>query len=205
MALIGIAVLGLAAYVIGSSGEEQPEVLVKSGNVERPAPLSTVGRGEDAEVRFETSEGSFVVDLATETAPLAADNFAYLAQSGFYDGLGFHRIVPGFVIQGGDPRGDGSGGPGYRLTEPPPVGTVYSPRTVAMAKSAAEPKGSFGSQFFIVTSTDALTLPADYALVGTVGSGFGTVKEIGELGGANEVPTETVVIEDASLVRGSAR
>lgn len=190
--------------VISSSGEEEPEVLVKRGNVERPAPLSTVGRGENASVRFETSEGSFVVDLATERAPLAADNFAYLAQSGFYDGLGFHRIVPGFVIQGGDPRGDGSGGPGYRLTEPPPDGTVYSPGTVAMAKSATEPRGSFGSQFFIVTSPESLTLPADYALVGIVGAGFETVRKIGELGGSSEVPTETVVIEDASLVKGSA-
>ena len=78
-------------------------------------------------------------------------SFKYLADQGFYDGTTFHRIVPGFVIQGGDPQGDGTGGPGYSVVEPPPQDLVYARGVVAMAKTELEKPGTSGSQFFIVT------------------------------------------------------
>jgi peptidyl-prolyl cis-trans isomerase B (cyclophilin B) len=120
-------------------------------------------------------------------------------RQGFYDGLTFHRIVPGFVIQGGDPKGDGQGGPGYQIVEKPPARLSYTRGVVAMAKTQSDPPGASGSQFFIVTGPDA-QLPPDYALVGTVTSGLDAVDRIGALRtGPDEQPLTPVVIEKATL------
>src|ERR671938_355848 len=101
-----------------------------------------------------------------------------LGRSGFYDGLAFHRIVPDFVIQGGDPAGNGSGGPGYTVVEPPPSSLKYTPGVVAMAKTQAEPAGASGSQFFVVTGSQAQVLTPDYALLGRVTGGMDVVSKI---------------------------
>ena len=114
-------------------------------------------------------------------APKTANSFAFLAEEGFYDDLDFHRIVPEFVIQGGDPLGTGTGGPGYSVDEKPPANLAYTKGTVAMAKSSAEPPGRSGSQFFVVTGADA-GLPPEYALVGKVSEGIDVVERIGNLG-----------------------
>jgi cyclophilin family peptidyl-prolyl cis-trans isomerase len=148
---------------------------------------------------METSEGSFTIDLDTEAAPRTTNSFAYLVQEGFYDGLGFHRIVPDFVIQGGDPLGDGTGGPGFKTVEQPPSDLSYEPGVVAMARSGDERPGTSGSQFFVVTGAGGASLPPEYALVGTVSEGFDVVEEIGSFGGPDEQPTRTVVIEKATL------
>jgi peptidyl-prolyl cis-trans isomerase B (cyclophilin B) len=118
----------------------------------------------------DTSCGSFTITLDVRRSPRTAASFVYLASHGFYDGLTFHRVVRGFVIQGGDPLGTGSGGPGYHVVEPPPRGTRYTRGVVAMAKTEAERPGTSGSQFYVVTGEDA-QLPADYALVGRVTTG----------------------------------
>ena len=201
-AVIGVAALVVlaAVLVVPDGGGENPEVIVKAGKVARPVPGETVAKGASASAKFVTNKGSFTVALATSESPIAADNFAYLVENGFYDGLGFHRIVPGFVIQGGDPRGNGTGGPGYTVVERPAPDTIYGPGTVAMAKSAAEPAGSAGSQFFVVTAAEPIGLPPDYAVVGKVSRGFEIVEEIGRLGGPDEQPTEAVVIESARLI-----
>src|SRR5207248_11635926 len=102
-----------------------------------------------------TSCGDFVIRLVVKAAPRTAASFAYLARRGFYNGLTFHRIVPGFVIQGGDPRGNGQGGPGYSVVEAPPHSLKYTRGVVAMAKSEIQDPGTSGSQFFIVTGPDA--------------------------------------------------
>ena len=167
-----------------------------------PKPTETVTKGEKASVSMETSEGTFVIDLNTTEDPVTANNFAYLTDKGFYDGLGFHRIVPDFVIQGGDPTGTGSGGPGYKVVEAPPKNTKYTVGTVAMAKSGAEAAGTSGSQFFVVTGSQGQTLTPDYAIVGNVSSGMDVVQKIGKLGGADEKPTKDVVIEKATLEKG---
>ena len=109
------------------------------------------------------------------------NSFAYLARKGFYDGLDFQRIVPGFVIQGGDPLGNGTGGPGYSIDEKPPSNLAYTTGVVAMAKTAVEPPGRSGSQFFVVLAADAGLSP-DYALVGRVDRGMDVVERIGSLG-----------------------
>ena len=204
LAVGGVVVLVVAglALVLPGRGDDEAMLVVKQGTLERPVPGQTLPAGGRASVAFETNLGSFVVELDGKRSPIAADNFAYLARNGFYDGLGFHRIVPGFVIQGGDPRGDGTGDPGYLVVDPPERGTIYEPGTVAMAKSGTDPRGAAGSQFFIVTADQPIDLDPDYAVVGTVSEGFGAVQAIGRLGGADEKPTRTVVIERARLVTG---
>ena len=112
-------------------------------------------KGEKLTAVVETSCGTFDIALDTKRAPKTANSFAFLAEEGFYDDLTFHRIVPGFVIQGGDPLGTGTGGPGYSVDEKPPANLAYTKGIVAMAKSSAEPPGSSGSQFYVVTGADA--------------------------------------------------
>jgi len=150
----------------------------------------------------ETSCGTFEIALDTARAPRTTASFAYLAEHGAYDDTLFHRIVPGFVVQGGDPTGTGSGGPGYFVDEPPPRNLSYTQGVVAMAKSAAEPPGRSGSQFFIVTEPDAGLTP-DYALIGRVSSGFDVVQRIEQLGTPDGEPKAPVVIRKITIRRGS--
>ncbi|MCB0831053.1 MAG: peptidylprolyl isomerase, partial [Solirubrobacterales bacterium] len=130
------------------------------------------------------------------------NSFAYLTEKKFYDGLGFHRIVPDFVIQGGDPTGSGSGGPGYSVVETPPQDTKYPIGTVAMAKTGSEAPGTSGSQFFVVTGAQGSSLTPDYAIAGKVTDGMDVVEAIGNLGSADETPTKQVVIKKATLEQG---
>ena len=150
-------------------------------------------------VTLKTNEGTFSFDLDVKDSPNTTASFAALVKKGFFDGLTFHRIVPGFVIQGGDPSGDGTGGPGYTTVDTPPADAKYTKGVVAMAKSGAEPPGTSGSQFFVVTGDD-VGLPPDYALLGKVTSGIAVVEKIGKLGDpSTEQPTARIVIEKASL------
>ena len=148
---------------------------------------------------MQTNCGSFTIDLAVKTAPATTASFVSLVRKGFYDNTIFHRIVPGFIIQGGDPTASGLGGPGYSTVDKPPPTARYTLGTVAMAKTQAEPDGTSGSQFFIVTAQDA-QLPPQYAIVGEVKDGLDTVTKIGELGDAStEQPTEIVEIQKATV------
>jgi cyclophilin family peptidyl-prolyl cis-trans isomerase len=140
-----------------------------------------------------TSCGVFTITLDLKTAPKASASMVSLARAGFFDKTTFHRIVPDFVIQGGDPTGTGTGGPGYSTVDPPPKGTKYTKGVVAMAKTQTEPPGTAGSQFYVVTGADA-GLPPDYAVIGKVTSGLATVERIGKLGDQNEQPTQPVII-----------
>ena len=153
-------------------------------------------------VTLRTSCGEIAIRLDQKTSPKTTASFAHLARTGFYDGTVFHRIVPGFVIQGGDPTGSGTGGPGYSTRDVPPQNTRYLKGTVAMAKTGAEPPGTAGSQFYIVTAPDA-GLPPEYALLGKVVRGQRVVDEIGELGdpasGGAGTPLQPVVIEGAKV------
>jgi peptidyl-prolyl cis-trans isomerase B (cyclophilin B) len=167
-----------------------------------PKPKMTIKKGEEATVVVETNCGAFEITLATKEAPTIANSFAYLVEEGFYNDLTFHRIVPEFVIQGGDPTGTGEGGPGYEVVEAPPPTLKYTIGTVAMAKTQAAPAGASGSQFYIVSGPQGETLTPEYALVGRVTKGLDVVKRIGELGGPEEKPTEPVVIDKMTLKRG---
>ena len=147
-----------------------------------------------------TSCGEFEITLDSEAAPKTGGSFVYLARKGFYDGLKFHRIVPGFVIQAGDPRGSGEGGPGYSVVEAPPEDLVYKKGVVAMAKTQLEEPGTSGSQFFVVTAEDA-GLPPEYALLGKVTKGQEVVARIGVVEvGPDDQPVEPVVIQQVKIV-----
>jgi peptidyl-prolyl cis-trans isomerase B (cyclophilin B) len=160
------------------------------------APTAVLNVEKTYLLTFKTSCGDFTVQLDPKASPKASASFLALAQGDFFDGTYFHRIVPGFVIQGGDPTGSGSGGPGYSTVDTPAAGTTYTRGVVAMAKTAAEAAGTAGSQFFIVTGAD-IGLPPDYAVVGRVVNGGNIVARIGVLGDPNtELPTQPVVVDD---------
>jgi peptidyl-prolyl cis-trans isomerase B (cyclophilin B) len=146
---------------------------------------------------FDTNCGTFVVTLDPKLAPNATGSLVSLAKRGFFDDTFFHRIVPGFVIQGGDPTGTGSGGPGYETHDKVPANAAYTHGVVAMAKTSAEPAGTAGSQFFVMTADSSLT--PDYAIVGKVTQGLGVVDRIGKLGNAAEQPTRPVVIRTVKV------
>jgi peptidyl-prolyl cis-trans isomerase B (cyclophilin B) len=179
--------------------------------VETPAPKADGGQrkpkgkldpSKTYDVVFDTSCGEFTVRLDVEQAPNTTASLVSLARKGFYDDTTFHRIVPGFVIQGGDPTGSGSGGPGYKTVDKPPADAAYTQGVVSMAKTAAEAPGTSGSQFYVVTGADA-SLPPDYAIVGKVVEGMDTVKRIEQLGDPNSggtgIPKRPVVIESATV------
>jgi cyclophilin family peptidyl-prolyl cis-trans isomerase len=155
-------------------------------------------------VSLATNCGTIEIQLDVTHAPKTTSSFAYLVKRGFYDDLTFHRVAAGFVIQGGDPNGDGSGGPGYTIVEPPPTDLRYTRGTVAMAKTGSEPAGASGSQFFIVTAAEA-PLPAQYALVGKVVGSLAGVDSIAALPTnppQDGAPTKPVVISHATLSNG---
>lgn len=173
--------------------------------VEAPAP-----KGEDfskpteklsgpVSAVVQTNCGSFTIALDTERAPKTTSSFAGLVEQGLYDDTLIHRIEPGFVVQGGDPLGDGTGGPGYFVDEAPPQDLTYTKATVAMAKTEAEPPGRSGSQFFVVTAPADAGLPPDYALLGEVTEGYGTVETIESLVGPDGQPAAPAVIEQITL------
>jgi peptidyl-prolyl cis-trans isomerase B (cyclophilin B) len=171
-----------------------------------PRPTLTLSPSHAWTAVLQTSCGNIAIALDVKQAPRTAASFAYLARRGFYDGLTFHRIVPGFVIQGGDPAGTGQGGPGYSVVEAPPPSTRYVRGTVAMAKTEIEDPGTSGSQFFIVTGADA-QLPADYAVLGKVSGGLDAVDRIATLPtdqgnpdpGMREAPIRPVVIRRVTI------
>jgi cyclophilin family peptidyl-prolyl cis-trans isomerase len=151
------------------------------------------------DVTLQTNRGSFTIRLDQHSSPNATASFVALVKRGFFDGTVFHRIIPGFVVQGGDPTGTGTGGPGYSTVDPPPSTTRYTHGVVAMAKTASEAPGTAGSQFFVVTAADA-KLPPDYALLGHVVRGLPVVDRIGELGTPSGQPTARVVIRHALTI-----
>ena len=121
---------------------------------------------------FDTNRGTLVAQLYDDAAPKTVENFEKLANSGFYDGVKFHRVIEDFVIQGGDPTGTGSGGPGYEFPNDP-VSVPYERGVVAMANAGRDTNGS---QFFIVLEDAGL--PPDYSVFGRVTSGMEVADEI---------------------------
>lgn len=154
-----------------------------------------------------TNCGAFTIALDTADSPKTTASFAGLARRGFYDDLTFHRVAPGFVIQGGDPLGDGTGDPGYTIAEAPPRDTRYTHGVVAMAKTATEPDGTSGSQFFIVTGNDPNVLPPQYALLGRVTAGIDVVdlidrQPLASTDPQGSRPLDPVVIQNVEIVGG---
>ncbi len=166
-----------------------------------PAPMKA---GETATVTVETSKGTIVMKIEGDLSPNAAGNFVALAECGFYDGVVFHRLVPGFVIQGGDPTGTGGGGPGYTIKDEPVKGE-YKRGTLAMARTP-EPD-SQGSQFFVVlddAAQPALESARTYAIFGEVVSGMDVVDAIAAMpnsGEPNNTALDPVSMDKVTVTR----
>jgi cyclophilin family peptidyl-prolyl cis-trans isomerase len=162
------------------------------------APTDTLDPALTWTLTFDTTCGSFVVTLDPALAPETTASLVALADAGFFDGIAFHRIVPGFVVQGGDQTGTGGGNPGYKTVDEPPADAEYTRGVVGMAKSTQEPSGTAGSQFFVVVGENA-NLPPEYAIVGEVTEGLDVVEVIGTLGDpATEQPTQVILINSVT-------
>ena len=216
--LLPLAALVLAVSACGGGGDGEPEATdaattaaaSASGpceTVEAPEPKPDGGRqppvgaldpAKTYDLVVETNCGEFTIRLDLETAPKTAASLVSLAESAFFDGTTFHRVVPGFVIQGGDPTGTGTGGPGYKTVDVPPADATYTEGVVAMAKAGFEAPGTSGSQFFVVTGADT-GLPAEYAVGGKVTDGLPTVLAIDKLGVGDGPPSIPVVIERVTV------
>lgn len=163
----------------GADGSRQyaglsPEQRSAIGNA--PPPL-TIDTSKNYVATIKTSKGDIVVQLDPQAAPQTVNNFVYLAENGFYDGLTFHRVEPGFVIQGGDPLGNGTGGPGYNV--PPEIKLPHVDGAIAMARQGGDPATtpSSGSQFYITMGAQP-NLDNNYTVFGTTLSGLDVVRQI---------------------------
>jgi peptidyl-prolyl cis-trans isomerase B (cyclophilin B) len=197
---LAAAALGLAAWAAAASAAPSA---ASCRNLAAPPPKKPVDL-KPPRTRLDpkkqwiatvtTNCGTFAFVLDVKDSPRTTASFAALAGRHYFDGTIFHRVVPGFVIQGGDPTQSGGGGPGYATIDPPPRTTRYVRGVVAMAKTGTDPVGTSGSQFFVVTAPDA-QLPPDYALLGRVVKGLAVVLKIGKLGDpTTERPTQPIVV-----------
>lgn len=179
----------------GGSGNTSPGAITTSANcpasftatLNKPsypsAPPMTINTSKTYTATVTTDVGAFTIHLDAKTAPKAVNSFVFLARQHFYDCIVFHRVIPGFVDQTGDPTGTGSGGPGYQYTERGPATATpqYPLGSVAMANSnspATTDPTTNGSQFFIVAGAQGESLAPNYTLFGTVTSGMSVVEKI---------------------------
>jgi cyclophilin family peptidyl-prolyl cis-trans isomerase len=143
-----------------------------------------------------TSKGTMVIALDPIAAPNTVNNFVFLSRYHYYDGIFFHRVIPGFVLQGGDPEGTGRGGPGYRFADELPKPGRYEIGSLAMANAGPDTNGS---QFFVISGPDGASLPPQYSLFGAVVSGLDVIATIDALGTRSGTPKEKVVIESVTI------
>ena len=143
-----------------------------------------------------TTKGTLEITLDPIGAPLTVNSFVFLARWHYFDGIVFHRIIPGFVLQGGDPTGSGSGGPGYRFEDELPKPGRYELGSLAMANAGPNTNGS---QFFVISGPDGVRLPPLYALFGKVVKGLEVVAAINDVGTPSGKPRERVVIESVTI------
>jgi peptidyl-prolyl cis-trans isomerase B (cyclophilin B) len=163
-------------------------------------PAEPAGDGTTATISTEL--GDIVIELFTDSAPVASQNFINLAEAGFYEGVGFHRIIPGFMIQGGDPQGDGTGGPGYTIPDEPVVGE-YNRGMVAMART--QQPNSQGSQFFILVADAPHLEGGGYVIFGEVLEGMDVADDIVEgetTGPANDLALDPVRMTSVTIDGG---
>ena len=168
----------------------------------QPPPPFTIDVDKRYTATVKTSMGTFTMKLFAKEAPCTVNSFVALAKDHFYDGLTFHRIVKDFVIQGGDPAGDGSGGPGYTFNDELANDLTYEIGTLAMANSGANTNGS---QWFVVTGQQGVQLPKSYTIFGKVTKGLDVVLKIGNVptvGGSGpdaQMPKEPITIEKVTI------
>ena len=185
------AEVACGAEVPTAAGEPKPQF-------DRAPGIDLLDPGVGYRATIETSCGAIVVDLAVARAPQAVSSFVFLAQEGFFDGLTFHRVAPGFVIQGGDPLGTGSGGPGYAFPDELTGPMRYTEGTLAMANSGPNTNGS---QWFIVSGPEGANLDdlPNYPIFGEVAEGADVVAAIDAVPVDGETPSEAVYIDSITI------
>jgi cyclophilin family peptidyl-prolyl cis-trans isomerase len=165
----------------------------------RSAPAMALTPGATYQATLATTKGDIVIDLLVDDAPNTVNNFVFLARAGFYDGVIFHRVIKGFMVQTGDPTGTGTGGPGYRFDDEP-VQRRYRAGTVAMANAG---RNTNGSQFFIMHQSQGL--PPNYTIFGEVTGGMDVVDAIASVpvrasrSGEASSPVDRVAIESVTI------
>lgn len=160
------------------------------------APRGCVDVGKKYVATMVTNKGTMVFALDPVKAPNTVNSFVFLARYHYFDGIGFHRVVPGFVLQGGDPLGTGLGGPGYQFGDELPKAGAYKFGSLAMANSGPNTNGS---QFFIISGPQGEQLPPSYSLFGQLASGDEVVKAIDALGVGDAAPKEPVTITSVTI------
>lgn len=161
------------------------------------APPMCISQDNSYVAEVATSLGDFSIELDAENAPMTVNNFVVLARWRYYEGIIFHRVIEGFVVQGGDPTGTGGGGPGYEFADELPDPGAYEIGSVAMANSGADTNGS---QFFVVSGPNGATLPPNYSLFGKVTSGLEVIEAIQSVAtDANDRPVEDVTILSVTI------
>ena len=178
-----VAIVVVLAYAGGFIGGGGKTLAPPNATPLANPPAAPAGDGTTATIT--TDLGTIVIELYTDSAPVATQNFINLADAGYYDGVVFHRLVPDFMIQGGDPEGTGRGGPGYMIRDEPIVGD-YNRGVVAMARTAAP--NSQGSQFFIIVKDSPFLEGGGYTIFGNVVSGMEVVDQLVLLPTANNEP-----------------
>ena len=164
-------------------------------------PPMAIDANKQYTAMLKTTEGDITVDLLTKDAPATVNNFVFLAKDNFYDGVKFHRIIKGFMVQTGDPKGNGTGGPGYRFNDEK-VTLDYKPGIVAMANAGPNTNGS---QFFIMHGDYSGRLPKNYTIFGQVTGGQDVVDKIANTpvrasaSGEASTPTKDVLINDVVI------
>jgi len=204
----GIPVLALALFYFITNRDDADDSSSRTEsnselNDTRPAGSPELVIDPDAQYTavLDTTEGEITLALDPKVALWDVNNFVSLARDGFYDGLSFHRASSDFVIQGGDPQGNGSGGPGYEFAGEVPAEPGYAIGTVAYAN--ANDPGKVGSQFFIVTGSGGERLPADYALLGNVTEGLDVAQKIeGYAPATGDGPPTTAVTINKVTISG---
>ena len=209
--MVILAVIFLTVFLLTQNKGQTPEQLANNqmNNLKNSQPTTAkalltpkmqIDQNKTYQAVLETTAGEIKINLNVKETPITANNFVYLVKKGFYDNTIFHRVMSGFMIQGGDPLGNGTGGPGYKFKDEPFEGE-YTRGTVAMANSGPNTNGS---QFFIMHKDYGL--PKDYVIFGQVVEGLEVVDKIAEApvktgaSGEASTPVEPVAIEKASII-----
>jgi len=186
----------------GSKGAEEKINLDLSSGKKVELPAMEIDKNKKYTAVLATSKGAIEVALYADKTPITVNNFVALARKGFYNKTIFHRVIKDFMIQGGDPKGDGTGGPGYQFDDEPFEGE-YTRGTIAMANAGPNTNGS---QFFIIHKD--YSLPKNYVIFGKVTKGIEAVDAIAESetiqgpSGENSTPVEPVVVESIEIIEG---
>lgn len=171
-----IVILIIVAFVTLDYKKQDQSLITQPTITEKPVINSPqpmkINRNKKYTALLKTAKGDITIELNADKTPITVNNFVTLSQKGFYDNTVFHRVIKGFMIQGGDPKGDGTGGPGYKFDDEPFMGD-YTRGTIAMANSGPNTNGS---QFFIMQADNAL--PKNYVIFGKVTKGMDVVDAV---------------------------